>query len=292
MDQKLLAYAFETVLKGYKDRVDIDDNGIVSFWPTRAVRQTDEQRMRDAVVRQAGHQTEEEILATVSQYHSPAVMRARASAFRSKFSSTDWIVDLGGGTGWHWRNTTGAPILLVDFSLEMLHTARTLLSPADRVLLLHADASQLPIAPLSVSGFWSVQVFQHFPDPQLEAVLSELKSVLDVHWYGEVYNLNPAFLHRLICWIAGRPFHRTGKHGDLFVNRLTAAEWKSYFRQLCRGSGSDWEITGGYSELFFHPNFLPIMRRYPLWLENLLTKNAPRFAALFARQVQLIIKQS
>lgn len=239
-----------------------------------------------------GHRdrTPTQIMEVVARHHSLQVMARRAAIFRERFAQNDWILDIGGGSGWYWRGTRGANVVLVDFSIESLYAARKLLSDGDRVLLLHVDAGHLPFRPHALAGFWSVQVLQHLPPEIISAVLMELRRVLRSDYQAEIYNLNYALLHRVIYRLAGRRLHRSGTIGSYLLNRLTAREWCEALQPLLANTPARLRVSTSHSELFFHPNCRLLQRRYPVALETFISERLPRLAALFARQVQLVIR--
>lgn len=95
------------------------------------------------------------------------------------------ILDLGCGTG---RLTLpllahGANVLAVDHSAASLAVLARKVPEADRMrlLLLHADATRLPLAAGSCEGVVSAQVLEHVPTPHLRtAFIAELARVLQV----------------------------------------------------------------------------------------------------------------
>lgn len=289
MNEALYRDAVKTCFRSFEDSLRVTEDGILSFWPTHSIAQEDEQKMRDDEMRKVvAELPESEILKLVGRHHCLPVMQKKAAAFRASFSSNNWIVDIGGGTGAYWRGTRGAKILLVDFSYEMLRTAKVLLHERDDVLLVHADAARLPFMNHSIAGWWSVQVFQHFPFKQQKNVLIELRRVLRQEWHAEITNLNPSLLYRIIYKLCGKRFHLRGTTDTFELNLFTAKEWSNFFNQLLTVSEQS-KIQGTYSELFFHPNFKIFPTPYPLAFEMWLTRVSPWVCSLFARQSQLNI---
>jgi len=228
--------------------------------------------------------TKDQLLGEVAQHHSFAVMGTKARAFRASLAPSDWIVDIGGGTGWYWMATRGARVVLVDFSRETLSLAQSILSEADEVLCLHANAESLPIASSTISGLWSVQVLQHMPDLVLGNVVREAKRILRPNSRVEICNLNPNLLNRGSRWL------RLARGARLPVNyELNVAggpEWRACLAPLARRPEN---ARIQYSELFFHPrlHFRPV--RYPISLENILVRALPLLARWMARQVNISI---
>jgi hypothetical protein len=175
---------------------------------------------------------------------------------------------------------------LTDFSRESLRVSRDLLGDADRAVFIWTDAQKLPLRKSVISGLWSIQVFQHFPAAVLENVQAELDRVLRDQFKIEVYNLNPALLHKVIYRLCGKRLHCRGQLGEMELNRFSADEWTAIWQQFRTG---DCPITSGYSELFFHPDLHVFPRRYPTRLERALITYTPGLAALFARQLQIRI---
>jgi len=227
------------------------------------------------------------LLETVAEHHCVPVMRQRATAFASRSDATDWLLDVGIGWGWHWMGrSTGARVLGVDMSLGSLRLARRLLGKTDRVVLLCADATALPLRHRSVTGLWSVQAFQHMPERVLERATAELDRTLRDDFRMEISNLNPALAHRIIYRLAGRRLHRQGRVGEMELSRRTGREWAAVWRDF-RGARS--RVFVGYSELFFHPDLGVRPREYPLRLERALAR-VPAIARLIARQVDVRVE--
>ena len=288
--QALLAEAKRTLLDGACAGCSLQDGILSLMGPAASRDQSIEIMTREEGMKSHREKSAEQIMEKVSRHHSLPVMGARAAAFRRQFQPTEWVLDIGGGTGWYWRATSGANVALVDFSLESLQTAQKLLGPMDRVLLIHADASRLPFQPNVLVGFWSVQVLQHLPPESMVRLLAELRRVGKIGAQAEFYNLNYAWLHRVAYRLLGRRLHRAGILGDYLLNRLTAKEWCEVLLPLYATSAGLQQPETGYSELFFQPNFRLLPKRYPTGLEDLIVQKFPSVAALFARQVHVRIK--
>jgi ubiquinone/menaquinone biosynthesis C-methylase UbiE/uncharacterized protein YbaR (Trm112 family) len=247
--------------------------------------QTDEQLLREELAKKHNEKTFEEIIEVVSYHHCLQIMSKKANKFRACFDSSQWILDVGCGTGYYWRNTlSGGSLILIDFAFNNLKVAQTMLAMEQNVCFIQADASNLPIKPCSVSGIWSVQVTQHFPDIVFESFLGEAKRVLSSSFLIEIYNLNPAWLYRILYLLFGKKLHIRGKCGDMILNRLNSREHAAIWRDVF----NDEQIRIGYSELFFHPDFRVFPRnKYPVLLENLIATKMPYLAKLFARQISV-----
>ncbi len=259
--------------------------GIPVLITNKLKEQADELKLREKVAREHGDAKSEEILKIISQHHCLPVMSNKARDFRGKFSSSRWILDVGCGTGWYWRSTTGGKLILIDFALGNLKAAESLLKEQNQILFIQADAAKLPIKTQSISGIWSVQVTQHFPDSVMKSFLNEVNRVLRDRFLVEIYNLNPAMLLMMIYRLFGKKFHTKGKLGDMILNRLNADElavlWKDF--------EANTKLEIGYSELFFHPNFnLKPRFGYITVIEGILTR-VPWIARPFARQIHVRI---
>jgi ubiquinone/menaquinone biosynthesis C-methylase UbiE len=262
--------------------------GIYHLMSVGPHQQEDENINRDKIAHNYLLANLDTIMQLIGLHHCIPIMQKRASAFRQRFSSDCLLLDLGGGWGYHWINTTGPVILLIDFSLGNLLVAKKLLSAENRVILIWADASHLPIRSEVISGVWSSQLIQFFPPSVRELFFSELRRVLRPdHFSVEIYCTNQAklitALHKL-----GRQVLRKAPQRDWFdvdlVNEKILLDW---FKPICQGA----QVDIGYSELFFHPNlkFRPPAILYPEKLEHLLTKLFPSLVQIFARQIHINI---
>lgn len=263
-------------------------DGIPVLTGREPLEQQEERRFRDAIAIKYSRREPRALRSVIARHHCIPIMRKHAELFRSRFKPGEWILDLGAGWGWHWDGQgPGAKIVFLDMSLENLRLARRLLSGNEHVVLVCADASALPVRENSISGVWSVQVFQHFPERVLTRVKGELDRVLRDEFVMEIHNLNPAWLHRVIYRLFRKELHCRGKIGSMELNRLSAEEWKGVWEEFRAGRS---QISHGYSELFFHPNFHVRPRLYPLRLEEALVRHRPKLAALVARQVQVRVE--
>lgn len=225
---------------------------------------------------------EKDMLDEVSRHHAISVMRQRAKVFISKFNVSEWVADIGTGFSWHWKgnNPKGSSILGVDFSITNLRVAKRFLTDKDNVLLICADAANLPVRANSISGIWSVQVFQHFPEAIFKKAKQEIHRVLKDKFIVEIINLNPSLLLRIISRLWKRKFSPCKDMGDMELNRLSAKELKkawSDFEQMI-------SVKFSYSELFFQPPYLKW--QYPAITERVILR-FPQIAKHIARQIHL-----
>ena len=263
--------------------------GIPVFLQDGSVHQEKERRFRDVFASRHEGSDAKTLWEIVTSHHCFPIMRRRAESFGEQFRPGQWILDIGIGYGWHWGGQdVAAKVLGVDISLGNLKLARTYLGDGDgAVILVCADAAALPIRKRVISGVWSVQAFQHFPEPVLKRAQSELERVLMDEFLLEIYNLNPGWVHRILYRLVGKRLHCRGKTGEMDLNCLSAEEWIDFWRDFRGGSV---KLSHGYSELFFHPNFRLRPSRYPVELENTFATHVPKLAALFARQVQVRVE--
>lgn len=264
--------------------VHLDQLGprLFSALPRSSESQHGEHQLREAVMKEHEARKVDEILRTVGNHHCLTVMRHRAANFRSEIGAKGHILDLGGGTGWYWRGTRGAQVVIVDFSLESLRVADRILSENDEVVLIHADARALPFCDGTFDGLWSVQVLQHFEDDLLRSVLCEVARVLGPTWCGELHSLHAPLLHRVVYTVCRRVYHRVGSQGEYFLRRISPKEWVRLLNAT-NVTFTDRPHCIGYSELFFHPNFRLIPTNYPLVVEQGIAKWR-WLASLLARQ--------
>lgn len=254
-----------------------------------SVAQEAERKFRDELAAKYLGSDRRTLLGVVAQHHCIPLMRKRAERFRKQFKPGEWILDVGIGYGWHWVGQgPHVKILGVDISFSNLMLAQHLLSGCDgRVLLVCADVAALPIREHAISGVWSVQVFQHFPEIILKRAQAEFDHVVKDEFLMEIYNLNPAWVHRVLYRVMGKRLHCRGRIGEMELNRLSAQEWANVWRNFRGGRPN---ISVGYSELFFHPNFHLRPQPYPLRLERFIAACIPWLAALIARQVHIRIE--
>jgi len=263
--------------------------GIPILLTGRESAQKEELRWRNAVAAPYLHSSRDALFELIGKHHCMPIMRQHAETFRRRFAPQEWILDIGVGLGWHWSaDDTGACVLGVDASIGNLLLARRVLGPANhRVALVCADAAALPLRERSMSGVWSVQVFQHFSGTVLSSVLRELDRVLHERFAMEIYNLHPALLLRAVYRLFGRRLHCHGATTYMELNRLAPKGWMQIWRQFRGGSV---RTSHGYSELFFHPDLRCRPSPYPAGVETALAVYAPALAGLFARQAQVRIE--
>ena len=244
--------------------------------------QEDERLFRDRLAQEELRGGTQNLRAVAGEHHCIPVMGKYAASFRSRFSTRDWILDIGTGYAWPWAGTPGGPpVIGIDLSLGNLLLAKRLLGKSDPVLLLCADASRLPLRGGMISGVWSVQAFQLFPELVFRKMQEELDRVLKPRFLLESHHLHPAPLYRILYRLRGKRLHLRGRCGPFETNRLTLYEWRSRWASFRKGT---LEITGGYSELFFHPEMGLRPRPYPVGLERWLASRVPALAGTIARQ--------
>jgi uncharacterized protein YbaR (Trm112 family) len=263
-------------------------DGIYHLMPSADIQQKEEKLFRDQIAQNHLTAPINKIFQTLGRHHCIPVMQKRASDFRQSFSSNCILLDIGGGWGYHWINTTGPVILLIDFSLENLLVAKRLLTAKNRIILLWADASHLPIRSHVINGVWSSQATQCFPPPVMELFISALQRVLRPdHFACEIYNLNDAKLITLANSLGRRCLKKYCQDTGVEIKLTDARSLRDWFKPICQGA----QVDIGYSELFFHPNlkFWPPPMLYPEKLERLLIRLLPSLVRIFARQIQINI---
>ena len=250
--------------------------------------QKEERRFRDEAARMQMGQGAQHLLEEAGRHHSLPVMGERASVFRKRFSNQEWLLDIGTGYAWPWKDAPeGAAILAIDISMGNLLLAKQLLGESGSALLICADVARLPISDGSIAGVWSAQAFQHFPEPTFLEAQRELDRVLKKDFLLELYHLHPAPMVRAISRLRGKRLHLRGRCGPFETNRLSFSEWRSRWASF---RGGRFELCCGYSELFFHPELGIRPRPYPAGLERFLALRAPALAGVIARQGVLRLK--
>lgn len=259
------------------------------FLPSATSLQDHEKQFRDSIAEEHINRSRGDLIRLAAEHHCIPIMRMHADHFRSCLSPESWMLDVGIGYGWHWSEMVDEKVRIVgiDMSLGNLLIAKKILGKDSTVLLVCADASDLPVRDESISGVWSVQTIQHFPDIVFERFQQEMDRILSPTFIMEIYNLQPALLHRLIYRLFGKHLHRRGRIGKWELNRLSMAEWIKKWRAF-RPEQARMDFQ--YSELFFHPDFHVRPKRYPVRLEKLITNHVSGLASLFARQGQILIE--
>jgi uncharacterized protein YbaR (Trm112 family) len=262
------------------------DDGIVDLSAVTETAQEGERHFRDRLAGEERASGRAALLDVIARHHGVAVMRRRAREFAGHFGDRDWLLDIGIGWGWHWmERATGPRIIGVDISMGNLRLARRMLGESSHVLLVRADAVALPIRSRSVSGVWSVQALQHMPDDVLARTRNELDRVLRDDFRIEIANLNPSLLLRAAYRLRGKRLHRRGRTDTMELNRRTAWEWATIWRDFRPGRS---RVSTRHSELFFHPDLFLRPRPYPLRLERALSR-VPLLPGLIARQVDVAV---
>ena len=256
--------------------------GIPDFTQRGSHPQEEERRFRDEAAQKQMNQAAQDLLQAAGRHHCLPAMEERARSFRRRFSNQEWLLDIGTGYAWPWRqDLEGASVIAIDLSMGNLLLAKRLLGESRSVLLLCADAARLPLANGAISGVWSTQAFQHFPEPTFRQTQRELDRVLGPEFKMEFHHLHPAALYQGLWKLCGKRLHLRGRSGPFETNRLSLAEWRSRWASFRDGR---FQISCGYSELFFHPELGFRPRPYPLRLERLLTSRVPVLAGVIARQ--------
>ena len=262
--------------------------GIPNFLVNTSIGQEGEKRLRDEKALEYEKFNLIELINILRRHHSIEIMKERTQQFEARFGSDQWVADLGVGWGWHWTvEGKGPNVVGIDISMNNLLVAKRILEGQNRnIALICADASNLPIRDSVLSGSWSVQVFQHMPENIFQMAKKELCRVMMDRFHMEIYNLNPAWLLKMIYRFAGKTLHLSGEYGGMEFNRFTPREWGKKWEDFKKGSSS---FSYGYSELFFHPDLRICPGAYPVRIERFLAGRVGRAASLFARQGQVII---
>lgn len=250
--------------------------------------QREEKELREGCAREHGYTDPDKILKAVSSHHCVSIMSGRAKDYRAKFNKSDWILDVGSGTGYYWRNTSGGNLILMDFAITNLKAAKTLLDGQKSIFFVQADAANLPFKSEAFSGIWSVQVTQHFPDSVMSSFFFEVKMVLKKRFLIEIYNLNPALFLKILYKILGKKFHVKGRIANITLNRLNENELVAIWRGIFGTAKLEFE----YSELFFHPDLQ--FRPNGKWIEFVenIFRRVPCINRFISRQVQIKISNN
>lgn len=117
--------------------------------------------------------------------------------FSDELSTTDWVVDLGCGTGRNFPALKGHEFVGVDFSIEMARFAK---QKHDKVIV--ADLRHLPFKKEVFSAALLVSVINHFDKPPWR----EVRRVLKPGGLGLVVSWNPE-QERFSEWPKKRVFY-------------------------------------------------------------------------------------
>jgi len=261
-------------------------SGIPIFIDTETLVQQDERLFRDAHAKDQINQDSEDLIRLAGKHHCISIMRMHAKQFRSHLLPKEWMLDIGIGYGWHWYGQTDqkGKIIGLDISMGNLLIAQKILGQKSSILLICADAAELPLRDFSVTSVWSVQTLQHFPEVIFDRFLREMDRILTNYYNMEIHNLYPAFICRSLYRIFGKHLHRYGNTGVMELNRLSISEWINKWKPFRPGQV---RIRYSYSELFFHPDFHIRPKKYPVQLEQFIVRYFPGFASLFGRQGQI-----
>lgn|GEM_PF-778367 len=266
-------------------------NGIPIFLNDKNLIQNDEKLFRDNLASKYINSEKFDLIRFAGEHHCIPVMKCLANSFRARLLSESWMLDVGIGYGWHWSDMvdTKARILGIDMSLGNLLIAKKILGADSNVLLICADAFELPICNDAIFAVWSVQTLQHFPNAVFDRFLDEMNRILKHNFRAEFYNLHPAALYRGLYGIFGKHLHRTGFTGNMELQRLSESEWIGKWKPFRPGQI---RICAGYSELFFHPDFHIRPDPYPVKMEQFITEHLPGLSSLIARQNVICIESS
>ncbi len=257
--------------------------GIPVFTEEGSGLQVEEKAFRNRAASKEMRQSAGDLLKGIAKHYSVPLMAGYALDFRRRFSREDWLLDMGTGYSWHWKDAPPGPrVIGIDMSLGNLLLANRLLGDRGRcVLLICGDASRLPLADRTMAGVWSVQAFQLFPEPVFQQAQQELDRVLKSNFLMEFHHAHPSPFYRLLARLRGKSLYRRGRSKSFETNWLLLSEWESRWRLFRDGC---FTVSRGYSELFFHPELHIRPRPYPSRLERLLSRWAPMLVSLFARQ--------
>jgi ubiquinone/menaquinone biosynthesis C-methylase UbiE len=230
------------------------EDGIYSAALPDELTQQEERVLREKVA----EQPVTDYLQAVAKSHSIAVMDVEIKRFLKRLPRDAFILDLGGGWGWHWRLLAklrpDVRVIIVDFVRANLLHAKMLLGPLvnTQVALLHADATHLPfqLAGSMFKGFdgvWSVQVLQHIPD--FERVCQEVKRVLKNDGWFFNYSLNSTPLNKFLYRLMRKPYHFQGMMKGLYYLRRAGVEQNSDVSKIF---GSN--VKTRHTECLFHPD--------------------------------------
>ena len=192
-------------------------------------------------------------LEDISKFYSVDVMDKEVKKILHILPDSAWILDVGGGWGWHWRRLSeirpDVSIIIIDFVKKNLLHAKNILSGlvGQAVHLLHADATLLPLNDGLIDLFWSVQCHQHIPN--ITDSLYEAKRVLRNGGEFRTYNFNYRPIEKLIYSLSGKNY-LIEEDCDNFFLRRSSDVFDETVGHIFKG-----EVMTEYTEIIFQPNF-------------------------------------
>jgi len=223
-------------------------NGVYTYDFNMCADQKDEILLRKEVAENSVNYWQE-----IAQSHSIPVMDREVELFLAKIPLSGWIIDAGGGYGWHWRNLpTLRPdikVVILDFSKETLAHARVILEDnLDNIYLVEGDAKDLIFDEASFDGYWSVQALQHIPD--FESVIDEAHRSLKQGGIFANYSLNKQPVLKTIYRMLGKKYRDENGYSDrLYLARASNKQF-GYVQKVFGDNAYK-----RFSEVIFEPGF-------------------------------------
>ena len=246
-----------------------------------------EDQQQEIILRESvSEDAHDDYLMYISKHHSISVMDSEVVRFITKTPENSLIIDVGGCWGWHWRNIENYPgryVVIVDFIRSNLLHAKNVLGDliGNKVILVQADATNLPFSENLFDGFWTVQTFQHIPD--FNKACSEAYRVLKKDSLFVNYSLHYTPFIKLIYSVFGKYYHKSGKLDGCFILNKASNEQYNQLAEIF-----DNKVDNYYTEILFHPDLkITFSGRYDSLvgkIDSSLIRNNTIFRRLFARQ--------
>lgn len=227
-----------------------DENEIYfSKSPVNLENQKTEMALRSKVAKECG----EELISIISLSHSIVVMDYEVDKFIKNLKYNSVILDVGGCWGWHWRNLIlkrpDICVIIVDLLKENLLLAKKLLKNciSENIILVHANACNLPFQNETFDGVWSVQVTQHIES--WHDVYYEIKRIMKIGAIFKDYNLRVNHSIKILYKLLGKRYFEVGNVENFYYLRKFRSGFENDIEKIFKTP-----VVINYSECLFHPD--------------------------------------
>jgi len=189
----------------------------------------------------------------ISKYYSVDVMDSQIDLVLDSLPINSWVLDIGGGWGWHWRYIANrrpdVSVIMMDFVKENLLHAKNVLGDnvGDRIHLLQASATKIPIHKSKIDLVWSVQCFQHIPN--IVDALREVERLLCFGGEFRMYDFNYRVIEKYMYMLMKKKYQREEQKDNFFIRRSDDLLENTVSKIFGSPARSE------YTEILFQPNF-------------------------------------